>query len=80
MPVAAWLMVVLLVIVVTVCRLFIAACMWPIQIDRTGNLLLVGNQYSDSIVSFAIDGATGELTPTGAVCTGVPSPVALCSV
>ena len=49
------------------------------QIDATGRLLLVGNQDSDSIVAFAIDGASGALRPTG-MTYQAPSPVALCFV
>jgi 6-phosphogluconolactonase len=46
------------------------------QLDPTGTWLYALNQKGDSIVQFAIDQATGELTPTGNVLE-VPTPVSL---
>jgi 6-phosphogluconolactonase (cycloisomerase 2 family) len=45
-------------------------------IDPTGAWLYVCNQQGDTIVQFAIDPATGELTPTGAVAES-PTPVCI---
>lgn len=45
-------------------------------LDPTGTILLAANQNSDSIVSFKIDPAQGQLTPTGQNLT-VPAPVCL---
>jgi 6-phosphogluconolactonase len=47
-----------------------------IQFDPTGTWLYVLNQKGDSIVQFAIDQETGELTPTGNIAE-VPTPVSL---
>jgi 6-phosphogluconolactonase (cycloisomerase 2 family) len=47
-----------------------------IQLDPTGTWLYALNQKGDSIVQFAIDQQTGELTPTGNVAE-VPTPVSL---
>lgn len=47
-----------------------------IQLDPTGTWLYALNQKGDSIVQFAIDQQTGELTPTGHV-VEVPTPVSL---
>ena len=44
--------------------------------DPTGTWLYALNQKGDSIVQFAIDQQTGELTPTGNVAE-VPTPVSL---
>ncbi len=46
------------------------------QLDPTGTWLYALNQKGDSIVQFAIDQETGELTPTGNVAE-VPTPVSL---
>jgi 6-phosphogluconolactonase len=46
------------------------------QLDPTATWLYALNQKGDSIVQFAIDQQTGELTPTGHV-TEVPTPVSL---
>jgi 6-phosphogluconolactonase len=46
------------------------------QLDPTGTWLYALNQKGDSIVQFAIDQETGELTPTGHV-AAVPTPVSL---
>ena len=43
-------------------------------IDPSGKYLLAENQFSNNIVVFKIDAATGGLTPTGQV-VEVPSPV-----
>jgi 6-phosphogluconolactonase len=45
-------------------------------IDPAGNYLLAENQLSDTIVTFRIDLATGQLSPTGDSIS-VPSPVDL---
>ncbi len=47
-----------------------------IQLDPTGTWLYALNQKGDSIVQFAIDQETGELTPTGNIAE-VPTPVSL---
>lgn len=47
-----------------------------IQLDPTGTWLYALNQKGDSIVQFAIDQQTGELTPTGNIAE-VPTPVSL---
>jgi 6-phosphogluconolactonase len=47
-----------------------------IQLDPTGAWLYALNQKGDSIVQFAIDQETGELTPTGNVAE-IPTPVSL---
>ncbi len=51
---------------------------WPrnFALDPTGRLLLVAHQRSNSIVAFAIDPQSGELTATGAK-IDVPAPVCL---
>jgi len=46
------------------------------QLDPTGTWLYALNQKGDSIVQFAIDQETGELTPTGNVAE-IPTPVSL---
>lgn len=46
------------------------------QLDPTGTWLYALNQKGDSIVQFAIDQRTGELSPTGSV-ANVPTPVSL---
>jgi 6-phosphogluconolactonase (cycloisomerase 2 family) len=46
------------------------------QLDPTGTWLYALNQKGDSIVQFAIDQETGELTPTGNIAE-VPTPVSL---
>ena len=43
-------------------------------IDPTGAYLVVAHQDSDTVATFAIDPATGDLTPTGCRLP-VPSPV-----
>ena len=48
-------------------------------IDRTGDFLIVGNQDSDTVVSFRIDRETGDLQPTGHVAS-VPNPVCILPV
>jgi 6-phosphogluconolactonase len=45
-------------------------------IDPTGSYLLVGNQESNNIVVFRIDGKSGQLKPTGQI-LDVPTPVAV---
>jgi 6-phosphogluconolactonase len=45
-------------------------------IDPTGTWLYACNQQGDSIVQFAIDSATGQLSPTGQV-TETPTPVSI---
>ena len=45
-------------------------------IDPSGELLLAANQDSDTIVTFRIDRASGDLIPTGHVAE-VPMPVCL---
>jgi 6-phosphogluconolactonase len=45
-------------------------------IDPSGKYLLAENQFSNNIVVFRINPATGGLTPTGQV-VEVPSPVDL---
>jgi 6-phosphogluconolactonase (cycloisomerase 2 family) len=47
-----------------------------IQLDPTGAWLYALNQKGDSIVQFAIDQQTGELTPTGNIAE-IPAPVSL---
>ena len=44
--------------------------------DPGGRFLLVGNQDSDTVVTFCIDPLTGELQATGKV-TRVPTPVCI---
>ncbi|MCW5853337.1 MAG: lactonase family protein [Anaerolineae bacterium] len=46
------------------------------NIDPTGAFLIAGNQDTDTLVTFRIDTATGQLTPTGAV-TPVMTPVCI---
>jgi 6-phosphogluconolactonase len=46
------------------------------QLDPTGTWLYALNQKGDSVVQFAIDQETGELTPTGNIAE-VPTPVSL---
>jgi len=46
------------------------------QLDPTGTWLYALNQKGDSIVQFAIDQETGELSPTGHIAE-VPTPVSL---
>ena len=48
-------------------------------IDSTGDFLIVGNQDSDTVVSFRIDRETGDLQPTGHVAS-VPNPVCILPV
>ena len=48
-------------------------------IDSTGEFLIVGNQDSDTVVSFRIDRETGDLQPTGHVAS-VPNPVCILPV
>ena len=48
-------------------------------IDPTGTFLIVGNQDTDSVVTFSIDGDTGDLQPTGHV-AHVLSPVCILPV
>jgi 6-phosphogluconolactonase len=43
------------------------------QLTPDGRLLLVANQNSNNVVTFAVDEATGGLEATGVV-TDVPSP------
>ena len=45
-------------------------------IDPSGRFLFAANQNSDTVVTFRLDEATGQLTPTGQV-TNIPSPVCL---
>ena len=47
-------------------------------IEPGGRFLLVANQDTHEIVSFAIDARTGRLRPTGAVVSGVGSPTSIC--
>ena len=48
-------------------------------IDPTGTFLIVGNQDSDTVVTFRIDRETGDLEPTGHIAE-VPSPVCILPV
>ncbi len=48
-------------------------------LDPAGALLLAANRYSDTIVTFRVDPATGELDATGHV-AAVPSPVCVVPV
>ena len=45
-------------------------------IDPTGKFLLVANQDTDTVVTFEIDGATGQLKDTGLIAE-IPTPVCL---
>ena len=49
---------------------------WPRHFGVTpdGRILLAANEHSDTIVSFWVDQATGQLTPSGQM-TSVPTPV-----
>jgi 6-phosphogluconolactonase len=48
-------------------------------IDPTGAFLIVGNQDSDTVVSFRINGESGDLEPTGHIAS-VPNPVCILPV
>jgi 6-phosphogluconolactonase len=48
-------------------------------IDSAGNFLIVGNQDSDTVVTFRIDRETGDLRPTGHIAS-VPTPVCIMPV
>jgi 6-phosphogluconolactonase len=51
---------------------------WPrnFTLDPSGKFLLVANQRSDNVVSFAIDAQTGRLKPTGHT-EQIPAPVCI---
>jgi 6-phosphogluconolactonase len=48
-------------------------------IDSTGTFLIVGNQDTDTVVTFRINHATGDLAPTGYVAK-IPNPVCILPV